>query len=43
MNKYLITGLCLLGLTTLMSGCFSAKSASASGRGGEVVGKENTG
>ena len=38
MNKYLITGLCLLGLTTLMSGCFSAKSASASGRGGEVVG-----
>ena len=38
MNKYLITGLCLLGLTTLLSGCFSAKSASASGRGGEVVG-----
>ena len=38
MNKYLITGLCLLGLPTRMSGCFRAKSASASGRGGEVVG-----
>ena len=38
MKKYLITGLCLLGLTVMLSGCFSAKSTSASGRGGEVVG-----
>ena len=38
MKKYLITGLCLLSLTIMLSGCFSAKSASTSGRGGEVVG-----
>ena len=38
MKKYLITGLCLLSLTVMLSGCFSAKSTSTSGRGGEVVG-----
>ena len=30
--------LCLLTFTAVLSGCFSAKSASASGKGGEVVG-----
>ncbi len=38
MKKNIIIALCLLAFTATLSGCFSAKSASASGRGGEVVG-----
>jgi len=38
MKKIIVIALCVLSVMTTLSGCFSAKSASASGRGGEVVG-----
>ena len=38
MGKKTIVALCLAAVATTLTGCFSAKSASASGRGGEVVG-----
>lgn len=38
MKNKLIIALCLLSVVATVSGCFSAKSASASGKGGEVVG-----
>ena len=38
MRKNLIITLCLMSLVSTVSSCFSAKSVSASGKGGEVVG-----
>lgn len=38
MKKNLIITLCLMSLISAVSSCFSAKSASALGKGGEVVG-----
>ncbi len=38
MKKQIVIAICLMALTATLTGCFSAKSASASGRGGEVVG-----
>jgi sulfatase modifying factor 1 len=38
MKKNIIIALCLLAFTATLSGCFSAKTASLSGKGGEVVG-----
>lgn len=38
MKRNIVVALCLMALATTLTGCFSAKTASASGRGGEVVG-----
>ena len=38
MKRSIVIVLCLMALATTLTGCFSAKTASASGRGGEVVG-----
>ena len=38
MRKHITIALCLLVGALSLTGCFSAKTASVSGRGGEVVG-----